>query len=378
MEAVSKLRAGPSELTARRRPLKALTGIRFFAAFYVVIFHSRVGATLFEHGHHAAGNFFLSGYLAVPLFFLLSGFILAYTYEGQINRRGDHRRFWEARFARIWPVYAFSLLLALILAFRFPPPGQALAVLGMVQAWNPFDIGMAGAWNMVCWTLSVEAVFYIVFPWVQRWVEERGIEAQLGMIAGMLLLCVALNSTSRVLGYKAQGLWRWIPLPLPHLPEFLTGVALGNYFLRRLTLKPGGNMGAGLWTYGGAALTAAILCLPAGRWTSAVVIGFAALLYGLAAEKTLLARFLSTKAMLLGGEISYSVYLIQIPLKSWIKMAFDRMHAGSEVVRLGVTAVALIVVSLILYKTVEVPARKLIRSVFAKLEVRRERALETV
>src|SRR5580704_9263285 len=114
------LESAPSELTAHRRSLKALTGIRFFAAFYVVVFHTRVGQVLGDHGYRAASNFFASGYLAVPLFFLLSGFILAYTYEGQIEEPGDHRRFWEARFARIWPVYAVSLLMASIPSFTFP------------------------------------------------------------------------------------------------------------------------------------------------------------------------------------------------------------------------------------------------------------------
>src|ERR1700679_4079883 len=107
MEVAPKAAAG--DLTAHGRSLKPLTGIRFFASFYVVVFHSRVGEVCLQHGWYAAGNFFQNGYLAVPLFFLLSGFILAYTYQGQIERRGDVRRFWEARFARIWPVYAVSL-----------------------------------------------------------------------------------------------------------------------------------------------------------------------------------------------------------------------------------------------------------------------------
>jgi peptidoglycan/LPS O-acetylase OafA/YrhL len=372
MAAEVPLEGAARELTAHRRSLKALTGIRFFAAFYVVVFHTRVGATLYEHGHHAAGNFFLSGYLAVPLFFLLSGFILAYTYEGQIEKPGDHRRFWEARFARIWPVYAVALLLASVPSFTFPPLGKAIAALCMVQAWNPFDLGMAGTWNLVCWTLSVEAVFYIVFPWVQTWLEERTTRAQLIWIVGMLVVCVAINSGSRTLGYKAYGAWQWIPLPVPHLPEFFTGVGIGNYFLRRLAAGRA-PAGRGAWTYGATALTVALLCLPAGRWTSLVVVGFAALLFGLAAERTLLARFLSTKTMLLGGGISYSIYLVQMPVKGWVQLLTDRFGLGWEAVRFGLTTVVLLVVSLMLFKGVEDPARKVLRGVFARMEERRTR-----
>ena len=202
------LEVAPRELTAHRRPLNALTGIRFFAAFYVVIFHTRVGAVLQGHGYKAAGNFFTNGYLAVPLFFLLSGLILAYTYAGQIEKPGDHRRFWEARFARIWPVYAVSLVMSSVPDFTIPAPGAALATICMVQAWNPFDMGMAGTWNFVCWTLSVEAVFYLVFPWFQTWLEERSERSQLVTIVAMLALCVAINSASRTLGYVPVGVWK--------------------------------------------------------------------------------------------------------------------------------------------------------------------------
>jgi peptidoglycan/LPS O-acetylase OafA/YrhL len=374
------LQAAPSELTAHRRSLKALTGIRFFAAFYVVVFHTRVGQVLNEHGYHAAGNFFASGYLAVPLFFLLSGFILAYTYEGQIEKAGDHRRFWEARFARIWPVYAVSLIMSSIPSFTFPHPGIALAAIFMVQAWNPFDLGMAGAWNGVCWTLSVEAVFYIVFPWFQTWLEERTSRTQLLTIAGMLLLCVAINSASRSWGYKAVGVWHWIPLPIPHLPEFFTGVGLGNLYLRRLTHKSGaplthkpgaGLPGNGLWTYASLLATIALLCLPASRWTGVIVIAFSALLFGLAAEKTLLSRFLSTRAMLLGGGISYSIYLVQLPVKNWVQLITGHMHLNSEALRFLITATVLIGVSLILFKAVEDPARKVLRGLFSRMEAAR-------
>ncbi len=370
------LQAGPSELTAHRRSLKALTGIRFFAAYYVVVYHSRLYGMLLAAGHRAAGNFFASGYLAVPLFFLLSGFILAYTYEGQIEQPGDHRRFWEARFARIWPVYAVSLLLSSLPSFTTPPLGSALAALAMVQAWDPFDMGLAGTWNLVCWTLSVEAVFYLLFPFFQVWIERRGSKFQLGTIFGMILLCIAINSSSRTLGYTAYGVFRFIPLPVVHLPEFFTGVAMGNYFLRLLSLpqiRRGEPIlpGKGAWTYVALVVSIALLCRGADRWTSLVVAAFSALIFGLAAEKTLLSRMLSTRLMLLGGGISYSVYLMQMPVKAWVILFAEHIHLQSSNARLVLTTVTLTAVSLMLFKGVEDPARKVLRGVFARMEVRR-------
>jgi peptidoglycan/LPS O-acetylase OafA/YrhL len=95
--------------------LPALTGVRFFADFFVVLSHSLPWVAMRFRIPWPAKIFLSNGYLAVAMFFLLSGFILAYTYDGQIAGSRNRARFWEARFARIYPVY----LLSLVLAYRF-------------------------------------------------------------------------------------------------------------------------------------------------------------------------------------------------------------------------------------------------------------------
>jgi peptidoglycan/LPS O-acetylase OafA/YrhL len=355
--------------------LKAVTGIRFVAAFYVVVFHTGLARHLMDHGHMAAGNFLANGFLAVPLFFLLSGFILAYTYADQIDERGGDRRFWEARFARIWPVYALSIVMASIPHPNFSSGADVVASIFMVQAWNPWRPGMAGAGNLVCWTLSAEALFYLCFPWAQRWIERRGTAAVLCWTGLMLLVCVALNTSSRTLSYPAQGVFRWIPLAPLHVSEFLAGVGLGNYFLRRMRdVAPTGRnvvAGSGALTYVSAALAVGLLCRAGDRWTSVVDVAFCGLILGLAGERTGLSRFLSTPTMVLGGGISYSVYLIQMPVKSWVYLATTRLHVHSEVIRLSLTAVALLVISWVLFRTVEDPCRRVLRDFFLRLETTR-------
>ncbi len=325
-----------------------------------------------EHGMVRAGYFFGNGYLAVPLFFLLSGFILAYTYAGQIDKPGGYRRFWEARFARIWPVYALSMVLASIPHANFASGWDVAASVLMVQAWNPFRVGMAGAGNIVCWTLSVEALFYVIFPWVQTWVERRSLSAAAWATGAMLAVCIGLNTASRTLGYAAYGVFRWVPLAALHVPEFLTGVGLGNYFLRRLMGRQARGRN-GLITYGSMLAAVVWLCRPGDGWTSVVVVAFAGVILGLAEERTLVSRFLSTQTMVLAGGISYSVYLMQMPVKSWVMTGTEAIGLRSEVGRLGLTAVALIVVSWVLFRWVEDPARRVLRSGFAALEERRMR-----
>src|SRR5690554_5743831 len=89
-----------------RPHLPTLTSVRFFAALYVLVVH--FGMHMFE-GTPLEG-FATLGSTGVSMFFVLSGFILTYTYAGRSSKPG---RFWWARFARIWPVYVLSLVASL-------------------------------------------------------------------------------------------------------------------------------------------------------------------------------------------------------------------------------------------------------------------------
>ena len=154
-------------------PLPVLTTLRFIAAAEVVAFHyrPRVSSSFLN-------NLTANGYEAVAFFFVLSGFILTYVYtngsaQGHLNT--STVRFWVARAARIAPVYVLSLVIAFPLYLHeglLAREGAANHfVLGLVlvplflQAWWP---SVALAWNRPAWSLSVEALFYAVFPAVIR------------------------------------------------------------------------------------------------------------------------------------------------------------------------------------------------------------------
>src|SRR5437762_8695399 len=99
--------APATSVTRPVRPkLPALTTLRFFAALHVVLFHMHVIGIL-SGGPWWYQNFASIGYIGVNLFFVLSGFILVYTYASPAL---NVRRFWQARFARIYPAYIVSLL----------------------------------------------------------------------------------------------------------------------------------------------------------------------------------------------------------------------------------------------------------------------------
>src|SRR5690242_17436535 len=164
---------GPAR-TLPRPVLKPLTGLRFLAAMAVVAYHAL--DALVPHAPGYLSRLASHGYLGVSLFFVLSGFILTYTYiepdSGAL--RGSAREFWWARIARVYPMYTAALVVALpvFLLYRIalaPPEARAQATIAagltpmLLQGWWP---PAACQWNCPGWSLSVEMFFYAIFPFL--------------------------------------------------------------------------------------------------------------------------------------------------------------------------------------------------------------------
>lgn len=345
--------------------MPALMGVRFLAAFYVVLFH---GFPWFAARFTIPGYlqiFFKNGYLAVGLFFLLSGFILAYTYEGQISGSKSRLRFWEARFARIYPVYFLSLALA----YWFEPGlslGTRIAVLSMVQAWNPWKAELAGAWNYPAWSLSVEGFFYLLFPFFLPWLSRRSDRTLYWITGALLVLCVCWHTPVKGLGNwdRSSLLDHFLPLPLLRLPEFLLGMTIGLQHLRGKHPKPGLPRSSRISLCAFSILV--LLSLPIGTWVSLVMVPFSILVHDLAVGESRLARLLSTPTMVLLGGASYSVYLLQFPVRSWTRVLSE--HLLGRIAHLGTpfTPIVLVIFSIGVYRFWEEPARKALRNWFAR------------
>ena len=351
-------------LTNHRKPLPALTGVRFFAAFYVVLFHALPWLAPHFHLPKMVLTFLGNGYLAVALFFLLSGFILAYTYEGQIEGGSNRKRFWEARFARIYPVYFLSL----VLAAWFEPGlrlGTRVLVLCMVQAWNPRTPELIGAWNYPAWTLSVEAFFYLCFPFLLPALARFSKTVLQWLGIALLCICIFAQTPLKGLGnLDHSSLFAHIvPLPVMRIPEFLLGAVLGLVFLRNLKKESGSASGWRTWL----ALLFAILSLslPLGNWVSIVVAPFAVLIYELARGQEWPSRVLSQPAMVLLGGASYAIYLLQFPVRSIVREFFGFLPDILGKLGSPLTPVLLIIFSILVFKFWEEPARKQLRQWFA-------------
>lgn len=349
---------------ARRPALPSLTGVRFAAAFYVVLSHTRVWLERHTSIPRPIDNLLSNGSLAVCFFFVLSGFILAYTYQAPFRQRSEFVKFWEARFARIYPVYFLSLLLLVPFQLHHLDRKMVFAVLLMVQAWNPWHAELTGAWNYPAWSLSVEAFFYLCFPFLQNRFALAS-RKTLYVAGGIFLLLAILGHTP----YESLGTWDpnaysgfRIPLPVVRLPEFVLGMIAGNFFVRFGTSRR-----RSILSLIAVIASLVLLAATAGPWISLIVIPFSLLIYCLASSDDFVVKFFGTPLMVLLGGASYAVYLLQLPVREWVRVTLGPVLAAVHIPDAPLTPVLLVLFSILVFRYWEEPLRRIIRRSLATL-----------
>lgn len=374
---------------AARRQLNALTGLRFVAALWVVVYHY---VTFFApvNPAHASGlalawqRILDGGPLGVDFFFLLSGFILAYSYTAASGElRGSRAGFWVARLARIYPVYLVGLALDAVpfLMRHHHAAGLAASAISqplLIQAWLPFVID-AKSWNPPGWSLSNEAFFYLLFPFILVAVtrldaRKLALFALVSWAAFALLPLPLLALATR--GGRPLPWWLEYVIaydPLMRLPEFTGGMALGLLFLRQQARGGGrrfrlsGRAADAL----GLALIALVLALqiarpplPYGYPVGALACPpLAALIYLIAQERGHLAHILAAPLSVWLGEISYGIYILHWPVWSWLALFAGQVLRlpASAPVPFAVYLAVLLAAAGWSYRAIERPLRRTIR-----------------
>lgn len=222
---------------AARNP--ALDGLRGLAILWVVAFHARalfgasLGSALGSARPGSAAALAESGLLGVQLFFVLSGFLLALPWlrhaAGQAARPqlgGYFRR----RARRLLPPLYLHLALLFGLVLPLLPGGLALLAsqLGLLNLvthglllhfLHPGSASSLGL-NMALWSLSIEAQFYLLLPWLVPWFAGwRAVPA----LAGALALALAWRHWAP--GLLVPWLQEQIPAPLLVYFDPLSGQA---------------------------------------------------------------------------------------------------------------------------------------------------------
>ena len=340
-----------------RRParLVSLQILRFLAAFLVVLFH--LGSGL-EENFSLSSNVFFFGADGVDVFFVLSGFIIAYTTD---PARGV-LHFLKRRIARIVPLYWFLTSGVVLIALIGPNLLQSTEVTPQTL-WRSYlflpyqkENGFTQPILFLGWTLCYEAYFYAIFA--------------VSLIAGRFAPWVACTVVYYIflvglLWPEGPALWRFYTDPI--ILEFLFGMLLHQLYLHWPAMREGSLPIASGLIAAGVAFYALLFDFPdvVGKGVPAALIVAAFLCLTLSGGRIV-------ALLVLLGDASYSLYLshpyiLQLPIRT---MGEDVGFIPTAIVTSCFIVVALLV-SLVLFFAVERPAQGFLLWLFGDRLARR-------
>lgn len=364
--------------------IKALTGIRGLAAFWVMFLHLQIYR---PHGVLALpGLRQLSrdGWLAVDLFFVLSGFIMMHVHGNDFVRPSLDRakRFYVLRFIRIYPVHFVVLILhvpLLALALRAGKAVYAAAFssrsfllsLFMLNGWGFYG---SDGWNLPSWSVSSEWFAYLLFP-VTAAMVHRVRTRRLALAIGIAILVSALLLGGFVSHWRQYMLPFWGVL-VRVTSEFTLGCLAYRFYTR--PIKPAtAEIAAELSL--AAVLAISLMSLRA-TFNVLTIAAFVTLVVGLSQANGPVGSAMQSRLMVYLGRISYSAYIVHALVLGVYARAIQRIpsNAGLVVESAIVVGFAVLVVGSahVLYSIVEEPARRWLRGALLHQFVPREAAAQ--
>ena len=318
-------------MSAARR-LDSLEGLRFLSSVAIVIGHYvpyAVGETPRISRLH----------LAVDLFFVISGIVIANAYGGRIASLADWLRFMLRRIARLYPLHLATLgfyvaIGVLVWSGRVHPADAArydasaiVPNLLLIHAWLPTG---RISFNYVCWSISAEFFVYLAFPLIALALRGRAATGLIGIVA-LFALFASIAETQ--VGLPLTRL-SWQAGVLRAVPGFAFGVWLHSHagLLDRLAPRLAAWALAGLL-----AVLALLLVVPISQYaTLAVIWAMVAVAYR--CDRAALATPLSVRWLSNRGALTYSLYMLHPVLATiFLAVVFPKLLGVSPPARwLGV------------------------------------------
>ena len=355
-------------MDTHRNDIKALTGVRGIAALWVAVYHVLLLDTL----PWPVNNLISHGYLAVDMFFILSGFVMALSYRHLFEKKVFGRNyliFLIRRFARIYPLYFVATLFIVLINIVHvskswdPSIASLLENIFLIQGW-----GLGNSIDGASWSISTELAAYLLFP-VFVMTTLRGKYA-LATSAALYIIGIITLSQIDLSAYEVNGHWPMniyyasTPYPLIRcLCEF--GVGLVTFRLA-LSDKVKGLISSTLVSVVLFMTSFTLLFIRDTDVIFIATIPFIIIVLSTASDN-LISRLFAWKPVFFLGEISYAVYLLHFEFlrvrvlgKPWL------IHHNVQPVLAEVTAssmflVGLLFTSYVAFRFLEVPARRAIR-----------------
>jgi peptidoglycan/LPS O-acetylase OafA/YrhL len=338
-------------------------GLRGLAAFWVVLYH-------LYHGHHIdvlasyvgeilSNLFFIHGNLGVPVFFVLSGFVMAVTTTKKTFNLTTSLRFLVRRFLRLSPPYYLSIIVSLLVLFtksQSVAPDTQLPSLGSIFAHLLYLQDSLGypQINVVYWTLTFEIQFYLVFSLLlfligrfdSKYIVKQGIIILFTLAGVLWILNPSFNKELSHLNFFKYFFF------IKYWYAFSAGLLTGWIFSfsKKFTIY---------------SLSYFWIILFYGCMTSdlfAIAVALASMLLSIAIWQGKMNQWLNWSGLQWLGLISYSLYLIHNSVTGVVAFLVRKVlpyGLTTDIVVLMVVITTCLVASSLMYKFVELPVIKM-------------------
>lgn len=337
--------------------LYRLTSLRFIAAAAVFLYHVAKDTNWLPHEW-----LFRYGFSGVGFFFILSGFVLTWAYRRPV-RPGE---FYVRRIARVYPSHLIMALVAVFLPVLASPVTflGIFANLSLTQAWF-VDWSIVFSLNAVSWSLSCEAFFYLLSPWVIRWLRRTS-SANVVLISGSWFAICSLASIGFGISGNMLDVWAYTN-PLFRSGEFIAGVALAILVQRgwtpripftvAITLMLGAGVIVSLWRGNLPQTVVDVILAP----VFATVI-----LAGAIADIRQKKGLMCLRWLVYAGQVSFAFYLVHELVIMNLAAAFASSQTISSVLQVFITLALSVLLAVLLHHTVERPGQKMLISLWKK------------
>jgi peptidoglycan/LPS O-acetylase OafA/YrhL len=302
-----------------------ITFTRFIAALAIVIFH--YGRGVFPFNVEPLAFYFGNANLGVSYFFTLSGFIMMIAYAK--SSRIDVFDYYRSRFARIAPAYYLALVLIMlpiiVNGWGYDKLGLFLNA-SMLQSWVPSKALLI---NTPGWSLSTELFFYALFPLLFNAVY-RVRSFWLVLAIGILFFILSqylhnyLLSLPFYKGFPSASHDFIFYFPPMHLNEFIMGNIAGLFYVKYLTNTSRAN---GPWIILSVAALLYLMQNPTGLslQNGLLAIVFIPMILLICSDNGLFSKVMNLKPLIYLGEISFGIYILQMPVQILSDFLFKRI-----------------------------------------------------
>lgn len=351
--------------------LNSLTSFRFFAAFLVYLWH--VGYL----------SEYQTGYIGVAFFYVLSGFILTYSYHNRLtNQKESIIIFYIARIAKIYPLHILTFSLSIPIIFLTDAVVNVkLALSGLIhllllQSYVPKD-GFIFMFNGVAWSISNELFFYLLFPLLLLFLIKFRNKTKLLTGIGLLWFVILIG-----MSFHEAKVDEWFAyiFPVVRIIEFIVGMGVGLAFVSisnsaqnvKLNINKSTLIEAGSLILLMIAIIFSVYVPQSLRFGLYYVPFMALIIFVFAFQKGYISKLLSNRKLVFLGEVSFSFYMIHNLVLRYLDIA-----GLSHSISIYVGFIVSLVLSMVLYQWFEEPLRERIKNRYKK-SVKQKNEVKTV